>query len=174
MTEVSRNLRHIFLAKIPPILKLEVGFFSDRKKFFADFRKYCKFFPPGLYFNKNQKNRRMFLDHSSSSFRPPASGWLLGEGRRSQVYTAQVHTASANNVQDQLGAVRFTRVICTRLQHRTCKTSWEHFASLVASKKVPATWWDFDFFFQKISDFENSSWIFFHFKNFQKFYDEIQ
>ena len=39
----------------------------------------------------------------------------------------------------------------TRLQHRTCKTSQEHFASLLVSKKVPATWRDFDFFFLKKS-----------------------
>ena len=55
---------------------------------------------------------------------------------------------------------------CTRLQDRTCKTSRRHFASLVVSKKVPATYGDFDFFFQKISDFENWSWIFFHLKSF--------
>ena len=46
-------------------------------------------------------------------------------------------------------AFRFTRLKCTRLKHRTCKTSRGHFASLVGSKKVPATWWDFDFFFPK-------------------------
>ena len=28
MTEVSRNLRNIFLAKIPPIVKVEAGFLS--------------------------------------------------------------------------------------------------------------------------------------------------
>ena len=33
MTEVSRNLRNIFFHKIPPILKVEVGFFSDQKIF---------------------------------------------------------------------------------------------------------------------------------------------
>ena len=33
MTEVSRNLRNIFLAKIPTILKVEVGIFSDKKSF---------------------------------------------------------------------------------------------------------------------------------------------
>ena len=33
MTEVSRLLRYIFSPKIPPILKLEVRFFSDRKTF---------------------------------------------------------------------------------------------------------------------------------------------
>ena len=39
-----------------------------------------------------------------------------------------------------------------RLQHRTCKTSRGHFASLVVPKKVPATYWDC--FFLNIPDFE--------------------
>ena len=39
-----------FFLKIPPIFKLEVGFFSAKKKFFADFPKYGKFFPSKLYF----------------------------------------------------------------------------------------------------------------------------
>ena len=30
------------------------------------------------------------------------------------------------------------------------------------------------FFFQKIPDFENSSWIFFHLEKFLKFFDEIR
>ena len=47
------------------------------------------------------------------------------------------------------GTLRYTRLRCTRPQHRTCKTSLGHFASLVVSKKVPLTWWDFDFFFPK-------------------------
>ena len=75
MTEVSRNLRHIFLTKIPPILKLEVGFFSDRKKFFADFRKLDMFISPEVYFYKKKKKIgepfwiiHSFI-HSSSSFR---------------------------------------------------------------------------------------------------------
>ena len=33
------------------------------------------------------------------------------------------------------GGIHFTRLRCTRLQHRTCKTSRGHFASLVVSKK---------------------------------------
>ena len=33
MSEVSKDLRNIFFPKIPPILKLEVGFYSDRKTF---------------------------------------------------------------------------------------------------------------------------------------------
>ena len=33
MTEVSTNLRNIFFLKIPPLLKIEVGFFSDKKSF---------------------------------------------------------------------------------------------------------------------------------------------
>ena len=59
MTEVSRNLRNIFFPKIPPILKLEVGFFSAKKKFFADFPKYGKFFPSKLHFYK-KKNVETF------------------------------------------------------------------------------------------------------------------
>ena len=78
-----------------------------------------------------------------------ASRWLSGEGRRSQVCTAQMHTALTQNVQDQPGALHFTRLKCTRLKHRTCKTSRGHFASLVVSKKVRATWCDFIFFSQK-------------------------
>ena len=42
----------IFFLKIPPILKLEVGFFSGTKKFFADFPKYGKFFLSKLHFCK--------------------------------------------------------------------------------------------------------------------------
>ena len=33
MTDVSRTFRNIFSPKIPPILILEVGFFSDRNSF---------------------------------------------------------------------------------------------------------------------------------------------
>ena len=50
MSEVSKDLRNIFFPKIPPILELEVGFFSTKKKFFADFPKYGNFFPSKLYF----------------------------------------------------------------------------------------------------------------------------
>merc|ERR1712198_347162 len=63
MTEVSRHLRNIFFHKIPPILKLEVGFFSDRKKFFADFRKLDIFFSAKVYFYKKKKIREPFLSH---------------------------------------------------------------------------------------------------------------
>ena len=45
--------------------------------------------------------------------------------------------------------------------------------SLEVSKKAPATHADFDFF-QKNSDFENSSWIFFYLKKFLNFFAEIQ
>jgi len=33
MSEISANLKNIFREQKPPILKLEVGFFSDRKSF---------------------------------------------------------------------------------------------------------------------------------------------
>ena len=50
MSEVSKDLRNLFFPKKPRILELEVGFFSTKKKFFADFPKYGNFFPSKLYF----------------------------------------------------------------------------------------------------------------------------
>merc|ERR1711951_293084 len=93
-------------------------------------------------------------------------------------------------------AVRWIRLRCTRLQHRTCKTSRGNFASHGLSAHGLSTerarlaggtslrsWVQkkcllhgviLIFFFQKIPDFENSSWIFFHLKKFLKFFDEIR
>ena len=51
-----------FFLKIPPFFKLEVGFFSAKKKFFADFPNFGTFIPSKLYFWKNsQKIREPFL-----------------------------------------------------------------------------------------------------------------
>ena len=89
------------------------------------------------------------------------------------LHMAQVHTASAQNVQDQPGALRFARLKCTRLKHRTCKTrrgtslrSWFQKNCLLPG--------GISIFFSKIYDFENSSWIFFHLKNFLKFFGQIR
>ena len=58
MTEVSRNLRNIFLAKIPPILKVEVGIISA-KSFFGIFENWQKF-----YFETNyEKIFTRFAEH---------------------------------------------------------------------------------------------------------------
>ena len=46
MTEVSRNLRNIFFHEIPPILKLEVGFLSEKKSFSQIFENTPIFFSP--------------------------------------------------------------------------------------------------------------------------------
>ena len=63
MSEVSKDLRNIFFPKIPPILKLEVGFFSGKKKFFADFPKYGKFFLSKLHFCKfEKKSEKLFQE----------------------------------------------------------------------------------------------------------------
>ena len=64
---------------------------------------------------------------------------------------AQGHQRESRNNHRQARdvVVSCTRLKCTRLQHRTCKTCRGHFASLVVSKKVPATWWDFRSSFQK-------------------------
>ena len=145
MTEVSRHLRNIFFHKIPPILKLEVGFLSDKKSFeifcrntvnklsisywwpkfqvicgtffftkyprfwtwswifvrykkdFADFRKYSKFFCSKLTMCK--------ISAKSEN--------LLGSLTHSVITTRFAHGSQGRGV-----AAR-----CTRLRHRTCKTS---------------------------------------------------
>ena len=74
----------IFFFKIPPILKIEVGFFSGKRKFFADFPKYGKFICSKLHICKFEKKSEKLLgvggrsghDHSLRSR-------LVGEGRRS-------------------------------------------------------------------------------------------
>ena len=70
MTEVSTNLRNIFFHKIPPILKLEVGFFSDKKSF-SKIDQICEnLFGRGRVFKKKQftvfrhKNSKTFLTSS--------------------------------------------------------------------------------------------------------------
>ena len=61
MTEVSANLRNIFFPKIPPILKLEVGFFSGKKKFFRDFPNLSTFIYSKLHFCKfEKKSEKLF------------------------------------------------------------------------------------------------------------------
>ena len=44
MSEISANLKNLLGSQKPPLLILEVGFFSDIIFFFADYRKYSKFF----------------------------------------------------------------------------------------------------------------------------------
>ena len=66
MTEVSRNYRNIFLAKIPPILKVEVGFFSVQNFSRIFFPKYSTFFSPKLHFCKFEKKSENIFGSSSS------------------------------------------------------------------------------------------------------------
>ena len=61
MTVVSKNFRKIFFPKIPPILKLEVGFFSGKKKFFRDFPNLSTFIYSKLHFCKfEKKSEKLF------------------------------------------------------------------------------------------------------------------
>ena len=59
MTEVSRDLPNIFLAKIPPILKVEVGIFSDTK-FFLQNGWNGKFYYVGTNYERSFK---IFAEH---------------------------------------------------------------------------------------------------------------
>ena len=60
-SEISANLKNIFWPRKPPILKVEVGFFSDWKSFSQIFEN-LTFFSPELYFYIKKKNRRTFFD----------------------------------------------------------------------------------------------------------------
>ena len=64
MSEVSKDLRNIFFPKIPPILELEVGFFSTKKKFFQDF-----FFARSLIIIFSELNMKIFSAKSEKLFR---------------------------------------------------------------------------------------------------------
>ena len=61
MTEISRNLRNIFFPEIPPILKIEVGIFSDKKSFLQIFENTPNFFHLNFISEKNEKNQRKFF-----------------------------------------------------------------------------------------------------------------
>merc|ERR1712219_88230 len=61
ITEVSTNLRNIFFHKIPPILKLEVGFLSDKKSFSQIFENTPNFFHLNFISkNKKKKSEKLF------------------------------------------------------------------------------------------------------------------
>ena len=82
-------------------MELEVGFFSDRKRFFADFRKLTFFFSPELYFYKKKKkireplwigqqvnlienlNKKGYVQWTVRDITTRLRAWASGEGRRS-------------------------------------------------------------------------------------------
>ena len=116
MTEVSKNLRNIFFPKIPPILNLKLDFFPFR--IFSAF-----FFPNRKIFILSKLHICKFEKKSENPFRTL---------RRAVITTAC--TAVVRGEASQLGApgfgterarlvVQVERLRCTRLRHRTCKTS---------------------------------------------------
>ena len=58
MSEISANLKNSFWSQKPPILTLEVGFFSDRKRFSQIFENWQK--KIHLKFISIKKNQRTF------------------------------------------------------------------------------------------------------------------
>ena len=67
MSQVSKDLRNIFFPKIPPILKLEVGFFSDKKSFSQIFENTPNFFRLKFISKKKKKNQRNFFGREVGS-----------------------------------------------------------------------------------------------------------
>ena len=66
MSEISANLKDIFREQKPPILKLEVGFFSDRKFFWKIFEKWQKFFHLKFLSKKKIKKWENFFGSSNT------------------------------------------------------------------------------------------------------------
>ena len=135
-------------AKTPNFSTLSQIFFR-LKQFLVHLLNQSRFIYYKLIMSTFSSKSEQLLREVGSSLITTASLWLSGEGHRSQFYTAQMLTASAQNMQDQPTALRFTWLRYTRHQHSMCKTSCGHFASLVVSKKVAANCWDFRSWLQK-------------------------
>ena len=89
MAEVSRILRNIYFPKIPPILKLKVGFFSVYIFFCIFFRNWGKFILPKLQFCKFEKKSEnifgSFIIHHSFIH----SYQMVGRSRQGRELSAQ-------------------------------------------------------------------------------------
>ena len=67
MSEISANLKNIFWPRKPPILKLEVGFFSDRKRFSQIFENRIFFFHlKFISIKKKKKSEKLFWSLTQS------------------------------------------------------------------------------------------------------------
>ena len=180
MTKFSARSENIFSHKIPPILKLEVGFLSDIKVF----RRFSKirqiFLVWTTYDEIFSKIRETFLITQSVSHSLITMGRgvvvrtrlectrksglclrhffkLISTRNRELIirWHRRLHAHGFSTERARLAeALRFARGFkCTRLQHRTCKTSRGHFASLVVPKKCLLPPRILIFFFKKKSRF---------------------
>ena len=109
MSEISANLKNLFWPQKPPILKVEIRFYSDRKCFSQIFENWPFFFH--LNFISIKKKIRTFFDRS-------------GGGSLTHALSPLRSGCVARGI-----IVLCARLRCTRLQHRTCNTSRGHIAS---------------------------------------------
>ena len=105
MSEISANLKHICWPWKPLILTFEVVFFSDRKRFSQILENWPNFFHLNFISLKNFEKSEKLFGSLRSSLLPHRGG------------------CQASGV-----VVSCTQLRCTRLLHRTCKTSQRHFA----------------------------------------------
>ena len=84
MTEVSRILRNIYFPKIPPILKLEVGFFSVYIFFRIFFPNSGTFILPKLHICRFKKKSENIFFSFIHSFRLVVREVQVGDGLRAQ------------------------------------------------------------------------------------------
>ena len=68
MSEISANLKNIFWSQKPPILKLEVGFFSDRKRFSQIFENRIFFFHLNFISIKRKKKSENIFDQEVAHY----------------------------------------------------------------------------------------------------------
>ena len=113
MIEVSKKLRNIFFPKIPPILNLKLDFFPFIifSAFFFQIGKYLSYL--NFIFVNLKKNQRNFFGRELITTACAA----VVRGGASQLGAPGFGTERARLV------VQVERLRCTRLRHRTCKTS---------------------------------------------------
>ena len=98
----------IIFFKIPPILQLEVGFFSDTKNVSQIFQNLAHLFNLSFIFVNLKKNQRNFFDQGLAHYQPLRGFVCIGF-----VCIGFVGGCQGRGVVGR----------CTRLRHRTCKTS---------------------------------------------------
>ena len=117
MTEVSKDLRNIFFPKIPPILKLEVGFFPSKKKSFSQIFQNTAYLSYLNFISVNfHKNQRTFFGSGRAGGRAGhyhSLRSLVVRGGVSQAGAPAFGTEHARLV------VQVERLRCTRLRRRT-------------------------------------------------------
>ena len=203
MTKVSRNLRNFFFFhEIPPILKLEVGFFSTNKKKSHIFQKTQHLFHLNFISVNLQKNQRTFFSHKIPPILEVEVGFFSVQKFSGYFFQKTQHLFHLNfisvNLQknqrtffshsssfrplaslavgrggaSQLGARAFRTH--SRAAFRGSRAAFRGTSLHSCVQKKASYLWVFQFFFpENTPNFEILSWSFFHLKKFLRFFAGI-